>query len=188
MGRTPLGQQGGDRRQGRALLAKADRAVRLLHAPRERQGALAHAQRHHHHLMGIVDLALVDDHHEGARAGAGARQNLARVGRHHGFDIDVRVAEQPADPLVAHVQPLGRARHGSGQLHQVDATNVQRRRHQQRQPLALLLVLRRKPCGKVGPNRCRHRFNSTHPQGSANSKAEPPTTSTLQTARISDGW
>ena len=122
--------------------------------------------------MGVVDLALVDDHHEGARASAGARQNLARVGRHHRFNIDARVAEQPADPLVAHVQPLGRARHGGGQFHQVDAAHVQRRRHQQRQPLTLLLVLRRKPCGKVGPNRRRHRFNPTHPQGSAKSKAE----------------
>jgi len=107
-----------------------------------------------------------------AREPAQARQNLARVGRHHGFDIDARVAEQPADPLVAHVQPLGRARHGGGQLHEVDAAHVQRRRHQQRQPLTLLLVLRRKPCGQVGLNR-RHRFNPTHPQGSANSKAEP---------------
>jgi hypothetical protein len=97
---------------------------------------------------------------------------LARGRRHHGFSIDVRVAEQPADPLVAHVQPLGRARHGGGQLHEVDAANVQRRRHQQRQPLALLLVLRRKPCGTIGPNRRRHRFNPTHPQGSAKSKTE----------------
>src|SRR3954463_16200646 len=43
-------------------------------------------------------------------------------------------------------------------------------RHQHPQPRALLLVLRRKPCGKVGPNRRRYRFDPTHPQGSAKFK------------------
>jgi hypothetical protein len=99
-------------------------------------------------------------------------RNFARVRRHHGFALDARVAEQAADPLIAHVQPLGGARQGGGQLHEVDAAHVQRRRYQQGQPLALLLVLRRKPCGQVGLNRRRHCFNPTHPQGSANSKAE----------------
>src|SRR5215212_8445304 len=41
-GAHPLGQQGGDGCHGVALLAKADGALRLLHAPSQRQGTRAH--------------------------------------------------------------------------------------------------------------------------------------------------
>src|SRR3982750_1752242 len=69
--------------------------------------------------------------------------------------------EPPLPPFQPHPSPRLRQIKGGGL-----------RRPQQRQPLPLLLVLRRKPCGKVGPNRRCHRFNPTHPQGSAKSKAE----------------
>ena len=44
----------------RALLGKADRALGLLHPPGQRQCAAAQAHRHHHDLMALAHLGLVD--------------------------------------------------------------------------------------------------------------------------------
>src|SRR5215204_4981564 len=139
--------------------------------------------------MSVVDLALVNDHHEGARAGAGARQNLARVRRHHGFDIDARVAEQPTDPLIAHVQPLGRARQGGWTC-------------------AIRLTLRTSNAvatSSASPSRCFLFCDGSRaarsartaaatvstppiPKAPPNQRRRPPITSTFQAARLSDGW
>src|SRR3954452_20028324 len=73
------------------------------------------------------------------------------------------LAKQAADPLVAHVQPLGRARQGGSEFHQVDVTHVQGGRHKESQTFALLLVLPRQARGQVGPNRGRHRLDPAHP-------------------------
>jgi hypothetical protein len=100
-------------------------------------------QGHHDHLVRGVDLALVDDQHKRVRLCTGARQHLAGKGRHHLAGVDERVGEQAADPLVAHVQPLGRARPGGREFHQVDVTHVQGGCHKESQTFALLLVLPR---------------------------------------------
>ncbi len=83
------------------------------------------------YLVRGVDLALVDDQHKRVRLGPGARQYLTRKGRHHLAGVDERVGEQAADPLVAHVQPLGRAGQGGRKFHQVDVTHVQGGRHKE---------------------------------------------------------
>src|SRR5215218_9701576 len=87
------------------------------------------------------------------------------------------IAEQAADPLVAHVEPRGGARQGSGQLHQIDVAHGQGRGHQQSQPFARLLVLSRQSRGEVRPDRGRHGCNPTHPQ------ASPSTAGPLQSQR-----
>ena len=165
-----FGQQRHDRLQSFLLFTKADRALRLLHAPSQRQGAIADTQRHHQHLMRVVDLALVDHRDDGASARRRASQNLARERRHHVVDLDEIVAEHPADPLIAHVEPLGLARQRGGKFVQVDAAHLQRRRDQQGQAFALLLVLPRQPRQKLGADARRNPSNPTHSKFPAESR------------------
>src|SRR5215204_4839169 len=103
---------------------------------------------------------------------APARQHLAGERGYDLVGVDESIAEQAADPLVAHVEPRGGARQGSGPLHQIDVAHVQGRGHQQSQPFALLLVLPRQSRGEVRPDRGRHGCNPTHPQASP-STADP---------------
>jgi hypothetical protein len=66
-------------------------------------------------------------------------RSLARERRHHLVDTDQLIAEHAADPLIAHVEPLGLARQHRRQPVQIDAAHLESRRARQRQPLALLL-------------------------------------------------
>ena len=89
----PRGQQSRNPVQRRALLGKADGAACFLHPPSQRQCPPAHAQGDHHHLVLGVDLALVDDQHQGAAVGAGARQHLAGERGYHLVGVDESIAE-----------------------------------------------------------------------------------------------
>src|SRR3954467_11009848 len=74
----PRGQQSRNPVQRRALLSKADGALRVLHLPGERHSAPAHAQGYHNHLVRGVDLALVDDQPKRVHLCPGARPPTRR--------------------------------------------------------------------------------------------------------------
>jgi hypothetical protein len=135
------------------------------------------AKRHHQHLVGVVDLALVDHHHQGLARRRRARQNLPRERRHHIVDHDQLIAQKTADPLIPHVRTLRRPWQRRPQLVQIDIPDMQRRRHKQGQARPLFLALRWKPRQQISLERRRHRFNPTHPRSSAKSKRIPRITS-----------
>ena len=53
-----------------------------------------------------------------------ARQNLAPKRRHRLVDFDQIIAENAADPSIAHVEPNSLARRGGRQVVEVDAAHI----------------------------------------------------------------
>ena len=139
--------------------------------------------------MRVVGLVLVDHRDERAPARAGARQNLARKRRHRLVDFDQIIAENAADPSIAHVEPLSLARRGGRQVVEVDAEHMRRRRRQRRQTFALLLVLPGKPRQKIRANRLRQGLDPTHPPSSAESNADASNHIRIPQGKcFFDGW
>ena len=164
--RRPLGQPGSHQVEQRRLVDPAHRARGLRDVPGQRQRPLAKAQRQHQHLMTVRQLALVQDQFHPSRLGR-LRQHLPGERRHHLGGIDQRVGQQAGDPLVAHVDPLGRSRQRRRQVHQVGAALAQHRRHQERQALALGLALPRQPPPQFLADTRRDPFNPAHANRSA---------------------
>jgi hypothetical protein len=117
--------------------------------------------------MAVRQLGLIHDQDDPLPARPQPRQNLAAIGRHHRIDFDQVITQDPADPLVAHVQPFRGPRQRCRQIHQVRAPYLQHRRHQKRKSLALLLVLPGKTLAHIGTNALPDRLDPTHPSFSA---------------------
>jgi hypothetical protein len=91
--------------------------------------------------MAVGHLGLVKDQDDRLASRARPLQDLARERLHDRVADPQRIAEQPADPLVAHVGAVGLPRQPGGQVHQVGAAHVQHRRHQKSQLRSLGLTL-----------------------------------------------
>jgi hypothetical protein len=100
--------------------------------------------------------------------------------------ITARVGQKPLDPLVAAVQPLGRARQARRHIHQVGAAHLKHRRHQQRQLAPLRLTLARQALLHVRRDGLGQLLDPTHSRRSAHPGALNHTPSPLATKLTHD--
>src|SRR4051812_37885011 len=136
--------------------------------------------------MALAHLGLVDEQDHGLPLRRQPRQNLPPIGRHHRVADHMRVGQKPLDPLVAAVQPLGRARQARRHIHQVGAAHLKHRRHQQRQLSPLRLTLARQALLHVRRDGLGQLLDPTHSRRSAHPGALNHTPSLLATKLTHD--
>src|SRR4051812_47277602 len=136
--------------------------------------------------MALAHLGLVDEQDHGLPLRRQPRQNLPPIGRHHRVADHMRVGQKPLDPLVAAVQPLGRARQARRHIHQVGAAHLKHRRHQQRQLTPLRLTLARQALLAVRRDGLGQLLDPTHSRRSAHPGALNHTPSLFATKLTHD--